>query len=59
MTAAPPMVTVMAGNECVGFVLARGVAGFEAFDRDAHPIGLFPTADEAAAAITNTVTKGE
>jgi hypothetical protein len=29
-------------QQCLGHVLARGKTGFEAFDRDDRPLGLFP-----------------
>jgi hypothetical protein len=45
------LVSVYAGQVCLGFVLARGEAGFEAFDADEKSLGLFPTQREAAAAI--------
>ena len=48
----PPMVYVYsAGHGCLGFVMTRGVAGFEAFDREQQSLGIFPTQQEAAAAI--------
>jgi hypothetical protein len=45
------LVSVYAGQVCLGFVLARGDAGFEAFNADEQSLGLFPTQREAAAAI--------
>lgn len=45
-----PMVSVYAGKICVGFVLARGPRGFEAFTVDQHSIGMFPTLHEGASA---------
>jgi hypothetical protein len=47
MSAAPttPMVSVYDdGRDCLGFILARGRVGFEAFDRDERSLGLFETA---------------
>jgi hypothetical protein len=46
---APAMISVFIDGECDGFVLARGVAGFEAFDADERS-GLFPSESAAAAA---------
>jgi hypothetical protein len=43
--------SVYAGQVCLGFILARGSAGFEAFSADEKSLGLFPTQREAAAAI--------
>jgi hypothetical protein len=47
----PPIVPVFSGKLCLGFILARGEAGFEAFNADERSLGLFPTQHEAAAAI--------
>jgi hypothetical protein len=46
-----PMISVCSGQVCLGFVLNRGEAGFEAFNADEKSLGLFPTQREAAAAI--------
>jgi hypothetical protein len=46
-----PMVTVYDGRELAGFIIARGVAGHEAFTPDERTIGVFPTRAEAAAAL--------
>jgi hypothetical protein len=40
------------GRRLVGFVLARGRAGFEAFDRNEQSRGLYPTQQLAIAAIS-------
>jgi hypothetical protein len=40
---AAPLVTVYDGRSCIGFVLARGRAGYEAFGADETSLGLFPT----------------
>jgi hypothetical protein len=45
------LVSIFAGQVCIGFVLNRGTAGFEAFSADEKSRGLFPTQREAAAAI--------
>ena len=47
----PPIVPVFSGKICLGFILARGKAGFEALTVDERSLGLFPTQHEAAAAI--------
>jgi hypothetical protein len=46
-----PIATVYSGQCCIGFVINRGSAGFEAFTADEKSLGLFPTQREAAAAI--------
>ena len=46
-----PITSVFSGQICLGFVLNRGPAGFEAFSADEKSLGLFPTQREAAAAI--------
>ena len=37
------MASVYDGRSCVGFVLARGRAGFEAFDAGERSLGVFET----------------
>jgi hypothetical protein len=50
-----PMVSVYSGRTCIGFVLNRGVAGYEAFTADQRSLGLFKTQREAADAISAKV----
>ena len=45
------MVAVYDGRACLGHVLGRGRAGFEAFDADNRSLGIFPSQREAAAAV--------
>ena len=45
------MAAVYDGRACLGHVLGRGKAGFEAFDADNRSLGIFPSQREAAAAI--------
>jgi hypothetical protein len=40
---AAPLVTIYDGRCCVGYVLARGRSGYEAFRADGASLGLFPT----------------
>jgi len=35
-----PMLSVYDGRQCIGFVLARGRSGFEAFDADEKSLGV-------------------
>jgi hypothetical protein len=53
-TSTAPMSYVYDGRACLGFVLSRGRAGFEAFDREERSLGLFPTAPAAANAVFAT-----
>jgi hypothetical protein len=39
-----PLSYVYDGRACLGFVISRGRAGFEAFDREERSLGLYPTA---------------
>jgi hypothetical protein len=55
MSGAAPILSVFSGQTCVGFVLTRGRAGFEAFDRDERTIGMFDSVRAAADAITRAV----
>jgi hypothetical protein len=49
---APTMANVFNDDgRYLGVVFARGITGFEAFDRDDKSIGLFPTAKQAANAL--------
>ena len=48
-----PMSYVYDGRDCLGFILARGKLGFEAFTRDERTLGMFKTQREAADAISN------
>jgi hypothetical protein len=47
----PPLAYVTDGREAVGHIIARGKLGYEAFDREEHSLGLFPTAVAAANAV--------
>jgi hypothetical protein len=44
------------GSHCLGFVLARGKVGFEAFDRDERSLGVVPTQEKAIGALHAEVT---
>jgi hypothetical protein len=46
-----PLSYVYDGRACLGFVLSRGRAGFEAFDCEERSLGLYPAAPAAANAI--------
>jgi hypothetical protein len=48
MTAISP---VMSGSTCVGFILRRGRGGFESYDINAAPLGIFENEEKAAAAV--------
>jgi hypothetical protein len=45
-----PMASIYNGRTCIGFVICRGPAGFEAFDAEQQSLGLFTTEREAVAA---------
>jgi hypothetical protein len=57
-TTTAPLSYVYAGRACLGFVLSRGRAGFEAFDRDERSLGLYPTAPAAANAVFASANEG-
>ena len=48
---ASPLSYVYDGRDCLGFILARGKLGFEAFDREEVSLGIFKTPAAAANAI--------
>ena len=50
-TTTTPMVCAYDGRTLIGFILARGVAGFEVFDADQKSLGIYPTQREAVAAL--------
>jgi len=50
-----PLAFVYDGRACLGFVLSRGRAGFEAFDREERSVGLYPAAPAAANAVCAAV----
>jgi hypothetical protein len=50
LTIEPPMTTVIDRGRCVGFLLARGPVGVEAFDGNEFSLGLFPDEHAAVAA---------
>jgi hypothetical protein len=59
MTAHPPspMLSVYDGRTCIGWIMSRGKAGFEAFDADQRSLGVFATQREAAAALPADVVE--
>ena len=48
---ATAMRSVHDGRRCLGFIMPRGKAGFEAFDDGDFSLGLFPTPQDAADAV--------
>ena len=51
------MLSVYDGQQCQGFVLARGKDGFEAFNFNGRSIGKFKTQQEATRAIPRRAEK--
>lgn len=52
-TTSTPMLSIFAAGACVGFVLARGKLGHEAFDAEQHSRGIFSTQAAAVAALVD------
>jgi hypothetical protein len=46
------MLSVYSGQQCIGFVLARGRRGYEAFDSGERSLGAFTTQGEAVDAVS-------
>ena len=46
------MLSVYSGQTCIGFVMPRGRAGAEAFDANAHSLGIYKDPKAAADAIS-------
>ena len=57
-TSTAPLSYIYDGRACLGFVLSRGRAGFEAFDREERSLGLYPTAPAAANAVCAAAENG-
>ena len=55
-TTTAPLSYIYDGRACLGFVLSRGRAGFEAFDREERSLGLYPAAPAAANAVCAAAT---
>jgi hypothetical protein len=53
------MVSIYDGQQCVGFVLARGRQGFEAFDVSERSLGVFASQQDAANALAASTNKHE
>jgi hypothetical protein len=51
MTSPNPLIPILAGNVCIGHLIERGRAGFEAFDRNDVSLGLFASAAAAVDAL--------
>ena len=58
-TTTAPLSYIYDGRACLGFVLSRGRAGFEAFDREERSLGLHPSAPAAANAVFNAASSEE
>jgi hypothetical protein len=43
MSSVTPMLSVYDGRQCIGFVLARGHRGYEAFTAGERSLGVFST----------------
>jgi hypothetical protein len=59
-TSTAPMSYIYDGRECLGFILARGCAGFEAFDREGN-LGIaaaWQTLGQAAARVVKKLEEG-
>jgi hypothetical protein len=48
---APPLVPLINGGRCAGFLMKRGRKYIEAFDRDGRSLGLFTNPIDAATAV--------
>jgi hypothetical protein len=57
-TPASNLVSVYDGTLCLGHVLYKPRVGFEAYDHNDQPIGIFKTQPAAANAIYNTTKNG-
>jgi len=46
-----PLIPIMRGNCCLGFLLRRGPKGIEAYAGDERSLGIFTNEDDAVAAV--------
>jgi hypothetical protein len=53
-----PMLSLFDGRALLGFILARGKSGWEAFDADQRTLGIYPTQRDAADAISANAIEG-
>jgi hypothetical protein len=53
-----PVPAITSIRVCIGFTIARGIRGFEAFDQHDRSLGLFESIPEAANAISDRITGG-
>jgi hypothetical protein len=51
MTTQTPLQTVFEHGRVAGFIIDRGVSGFESFDARERSVGIFETAHRAATAL--------
>jgi hypothetical protein len=56
MKPAPAITSVYSGRDCIGFAIARGVRGVEAFTANERSLGLFKDVPTAANAIADHTT---
>jgi hypothetical protein len=47
-----PVLSIYSGQNCIGFILKRSKAGFEAFNQNDISLGTFHTDQEAADAVS-------
>jgi hypothetical protein len=52
---ASPLVAIMNGGVCDGFIIGRGARGVEAFDKDENSLGVFPDTPGAATVVKKSV----
>jgi hypothetical protein len=52
MSTSTPMLSVYDGQQLVGWILARGRRGYEAFDADENSLGTFASRDAAINKLT-------
>ena len=57
---APPLISVLRdSHHCVGFLRSAGPRGFQAYDADGQPLGLFQDKEIAIEAITDPNSTGD
>ena len=56
-SAASAMLSVFDGRQCIGHVVGRGRAGFEAYDADQRSLGVFASQRAAVDAINESALR--
>jgi hypothetical protein len=57
LAATAMLFSVYDGQRCIGFIIARGKLGFEAFDHDERALVVFPSKKLASVAVSSEAVR--